>query len=691
MQHDGAQPWSVELQLSGFGRTGAMQPPPPLSAAPEVMTNRVRLPRLSGLDEWYLNGPRGLEQGFTIQHPPRGAAHAELVLEVTVKGELAPVLLPGNQGIQLRTADGHHALRYTDLVAHDAIGRMLPSWMRAVGQRIELHVDDAEALYPIVVDPLVWKEAGKLIASDGNSLDFFGGAADLDQTTAIIGAALGGTSADANQGAAYVFVRAGPSSWSLQDDPLIASNGLEDDGFGTAVAVDGNTALVGAPGKDFSGENSGEACVFARSGENWATQKNLMADDGEAGDQFGTSVALDGDYLLIGAPFGGVSGSKKGAAYVFKRAGLTWSFHKKLLADIAKPDDEFGAAVALSGNTALVGAPKHNVGGSATHRGAAYVFVRSGDNWSQQAKLVDEDGAQDDELGISVALDGDTAIVGATGDDDVASNAGAAFVFTRNGTDWAKQGKLAAGDGKAGDALGGKVALFGDLALLSAPNDGKSIGAAYLFQRSGGSWTELDKFSASDGMANGYFGSALALSDDTAIVGATGDNPKGSYSGSAYIFRLALDNGDECTDNSQCQSLECSDGYCCDSEKGSCSSRGTACLDDVDCANGKCVDGTEVSHPRACEGHGVSRWGHKFDLTVELPAVGSFDGDKLELNGTSWSETSQRCAPRRHWYRYYLDNFTGQVSADGHSFHAVNNDGARAIDAPYSFQRISCL
>jgi hypothetical protein len=262
-----------------------------------------------------------------------------------------------------------------------------------------------------------------------------------------------------------MFVGSG-TGWR-QQVKLSAADGAAGDQFGFSVAFSGGTALVGAPGKN---GGTGAAYIFVHSGARWLQQARLTARDAAGGDQFGFSVALSGDSALIGAP-GKNCGT--GDAYVFMRRGTRWLQQARLTARDSLPGDELGTAVGLSGDTVLVGsAAPFN-----THAGAAYVFVRSGTSWRQQVKLRASDGAAGDQFGLSVALSGNTAIVGAPFN----THAGAAYVFVRSGTSWRQQVKLSAADGAARDQFGLFVALSGATALVGAPGQSGSTGAAYAF------------------------------------------------------------------------------------------------------------------------------------------------------------------------------------------------------------------
>ena len=200
-------------------------------------------------------------------------------------------------------------------------------------------------------------------------------------------------------------------------------------------------------------------------------------------------------------------------------------------------DDRFGGSVAISGDTVVVGAPRDDDAGFDS--GSVYVFVRSGTTWTEEAKLTASDAAAEDEFGVSVALSGDTALVGASGDDDAGSGSGSAYVFVRNGTSWSQQVKLTASDAAAEDGFGASVALSGDTALVGASGDdgtGVSSGSAYVFVRNGTSWIQQAKLTASDAAAIDYFGYSVALSGETALVGA----PFNDGVGSAYAYELMI-------------------------------------------------------------------------------------------------------------------------------------------------------
>ena len=308
-----------------------------------------------------------------------------------------------------------------------------------------------------------------------------------------------------------------PARWQQQAE-LSAHEGAIGDHFGGPVALSGGTALVGAWDKN---HGTGAAYIFVRTGSGWTEQATLSAAGGSPGDWFGASVALVGDTALVGAPLA----ARAGAVYVFTRDGSRWTQEARLIARDGAAGDWFGRAVALRDDIALVGAwyKQH-------HAGAAYVFVRHGSGWSQQAKLTARDGVAEDYFGTSVALSGNTALVGAVGKYD---GNGAAYAFVRNGACWTQQALLTAGDGKLNDAFGTAVALSGETVLVGAGSANGNRGAAYVFVRAGSHWSQQARLTANDGVAFDWFGWTVALSDDTALIGAW---YRHNRTGAAYIF-----------------------------------------------------------------------------------------------------------------------------------------------------------
>jgi hypothetical protein len=310
--------------------------------------------------------------------------------------------------------------------------------------------------------------------------------------------------------------------------PLVPGGLSPGDAFGQAVAISGNTALVSA---NQDGGGTGSVYVFVETAGAWSLQQRLFADDGGSGDNFGTFVAIDGDTAIIGAP--GHDGAT-GAAYVFVRTGPTWTQQQKLEAPDGDPGDRFGVSVAVSGETTIVGSPRDD--DVATDTGAAYAFVRSGSVWSFERKLVVPAAATSDTFGADVAIDGATAIVSAPLDDEAGPDSGAAYAFVRASGTWTMQGKLIAADSVAGELVGSSVAVSGDTAVVGAHYGyaaGVVTGAAYVFVRSAGTWQEEQKLTAFDGTARDDFGWAVGAAGDVAIGGGDADD---ETAGSAHVY-----------------------------------------------------------------------------------------------------------------------------------------------------------
>ena len=248
----------------------------------------------------------------------------------------------------------------------------------------------------------------------------------------------------------------------------------------------GDTIVVGAHSYDDNGADSGAAFVFTRTGTTWTEQAKLTASDGAAGDRFGVSVAIANDKIVVGADKDNTdNGASSGSAYVFMRTGTTWTVQAKLMASDGAAFDQFGSSVAIAGDTVVVGASFDDDTDNGTNNGSAYVFIHTGTTWTEQAKLMASDGNGEDRFGISVAIAGDTIVAGAVYDDDKGDSSGSAYVYTRTETTWTQQAKLTASDGGAGDWFGYSVAIAGDTIVVGAYGDndnGDDSGSAYIYE-----------------------------------------------------------------------------------------------------------------------------------------------------------------------------------------------------------------
>lgn len=297
------------------------------------------------------------------------------------------------------------------------------------------------------------------------------------------------------------------------------------DGFGGAVDVDGNWAVIGAAGADCAaGSSCGAAYVYRFNGVSWVEWARLVAPDAAASDVFGSRVAIADGVLAIGAWLDDSPSADAGSVYVFTWDGAQWSQKAKLTASDAASDDHFGISVALGVDRLVVGSSGDNCTSSAgPDCGAAYVFRRTGTNWIQETKLTAGDGAQGDGFGGSVAMSGNRIVVGSTGDDCASgADCGAAYVFGLDGTSWTQEGKLVASDAMAGDFLGSPVSVAGDWIAVGAQSDdcgvGSNCGAIYLFRESGGVWIEEEKLASRCPEAGQLFGGRFSLGDGVLVA-----------------------------------------------------------------------------------------------------------------------------------------------------------------------------
>ena len=377
-------------------------------------------------------------------------------------------------------------------------------------------------------------QQAKIVASDAQADDLFGNQVAIDGNTLVV-AAYGEDTGGSFAGAAYVFTRSG-TSWS-QQAKLVASDAQANDRFGTSVAIAGDTVAVGAYWEATGGSMAGAAYVFTRSGTSWSQQAKIQSSDVAADDMFGNSVAIEGDTLVVGASYEDTGGTNAGSTYVFTRSGTTWSQQAKIQSSDIQAYDQFGHSVAIASDTLVVAAYEEDTGGDRT--GSAYVFTRSGTSWSQQAKIQSSDVQAYDFFGIDVGISGDTIIVGCANEDTGGSGAGSAYIFTRSGTSWSQQAKIQSSDVQAADSFGNSVGITGDTIIVAARYEdtgASNAGSVYVFTRSGTSWTQAKKIQASDAQASDFFGEDIAIAGKTVVVGATGEDTGGSDAGSAYTF-----------------------------------------------------------------------------------------------------------------------------------------------------------
>jgi hypothetical protein len=465
-----------------------------------------------------------------------------------LSGSLVPVL----DGQTLVLSDEYGpVLRYGGLKALDATGRELPAVLNLARTRLSWEIDDGDAIYPLIIDPTITEDK-ILSASDKADNDYFGWSVAVSGDTIVVGApfaASGGTS----RGQAYVFSRnqGGADTWG-QVKNLSASDKADNEYFGYAVAVSGDTVVVGAPYANSGGTDRGQAYIFSRNQggtDFWGEVKILSASDKADNEYFGYAVAVSGDTIVVGARYDASGGPQRGQAYVFSRnqGGTNFWGEVKILSASDEADfNYFGYSVAVSGDTVVVGASAADSG--CTDCGQAYVFSRNqgGTNfWGEVKVLSASDEADFNFFGWSVAVSGDTVVVGAPYADSGWTDRGLTYVFSRNqgGTNaWGEVKILSASDKANNNYFGYSVAVSGDTVVVgasAAASGGTYRGQAYVFSRNQGGtdyWGEVKILSASDKADYNKFGESVAFDGDTVVVGASGANSGGTVRGQAYVF-----------------------------------------------------------------------------------------------------------------------------------------------------------
>ncbi|HEY3256723.1 MAG TPA: FG-GAP repeat protein, partial [Polyangiaceae bacterium] len=564
----------LELATAAWGCENALQALPNAPPVPSKLHPGAIEYQHADFDEWYMPGPAGLEQGFTIRALPACAARgAPLQIRLAWAGEAIRKNADESADSEaLLAAPGSRTVHYGAAFAEDATGKEASVRIRT-GPGLTLELDVRGAELPISVDPLAWVEQQKLTASDGSPGDFFGKALAISGDTLLVGA-YGDDDQGTDSGSASVFVRAA-GAWSLQQK-LTASDGAAGDHFGYAVALSGDTAVVGAPLADGAAVDSGAAYVFARSGGVWTMQAKLLASDAAANDHLATSVAISGKVLVLGAPFKQRDGaSEVGAAYVYSQDGGSWAEKAKLL-PTSSAGDHNGTAVAISGNNLALGTARANGYTVSFYAFDGSSWVAAGNTSSSNASL----GYYGSALAIS-----DTYTVIGNYAHPLGPSAINGTVMVISNAMHSQQATLRANDGSVNDLFGSAVAISdANVILVGSPQDddqGDDSGSAFAFSLSGNTWSQQQKFLASDGKAGDGFGSAVGISASAAVLGAW-QGKTASGAGSVYAESLAQ-TGAACAQASECASGFCVENVCCAS---ACSGVCQSCLQKNKTANG---------------------------------------------------------------------------------------------------------
>ncbi len=576
----GADRWSMAFRGHGDANKAGTAS----AIAPEATANRVEY-RRDSLTEWYVNGPLGLEQGFTLERSPDRPKGEPLTLAFALSGNLTATVAPGGRALTL-TRDGSPALRYSGLTAWDADRRDLRTWLEIDGEELRVRVDDAGARYPLTIDPYV--QAPTLTAAkpcdasgvcdDGAQGDWFGWAVSIsgDASTVVVGAPVKSVNNYSQRGVAYVFVKpsdfdggwnggVGPNYFKTKlmadEDPTVHLL------LGTSVDIsrDGETIVLGAP-------DPGAAYVYTRPASGWGyyplqTQVAKLTPirrTRETFYSFGESVSISGDgaTIAVGAPGQEIDSVVYGAAFVYRRPVNGWVNAGESQKRQGDAGTNFGDSVALSDDatTLVVGAPARAASDLASALGEAHVFARgvipgSPDVYADVAALRPSDAHPLNLFGDAVGVDGlgRTIVVGS--DDRTSGNFGGAYVYVRPVNGWGSSGyvmteiaKLTASDGAAnGGTLGISVDISADGNTILAGMDAKSDASpgpfpAYFFAKPAAGWSTSTESTTAlpwDNERNDHFGRSTSLSGNgsVAIVGAFGKTIDAStFQGAAYVF-----------------------------------------------------------------------------------------------------------------------------------------------------------
>ncbi len=530
-------PLRVGLDLAAAGSAGTLTR---TSQVPPVASGNRVIYQRGDVQEWYVNGPAGIEQGFTVPSAPAGSGPLTLSLALSGNGQAR--LTPAGS-IDFAGPDGS-SITYGDLTATDALGHRLNSHLALRGGSVQISVDTHGARFPVRIDPLL--QQGAALSEGNEGLFGFSVAVSADGTTALIGA----PASNSYAGGAWIFTLSESLNWEEQAELSGGTEGAseacgssaEECSFGRAVALsaDGNTALVGAPRND---GNRGAALVFTRQGSTWTQTATLTGGEEERGEgRLGKSVGLsaDGKSAIAGASSeaGGI-----GAAWIFENNGTSWVHSGPKLTGAGGEHPEtggghFGFSVAISGETAVVGAPSNEPKGEAM--GSAYVFTKGPGGWTQPGQSLTPSGtaAAHSKFGYSVAVAGETAVVGAPGYE---GGVGAAYAFSEDegNFDLTPAQLLTGGAEEEGEGqFGTAVAISDDASavLVGAPADAKRKGAAWLLTRTGSTFAQSGrKIEGGGELAKGWFGTSVALSGDgmAALIGGSRD---GSTTGAVWSF-----------------------------------------------------------------------------------------------------------------------------------------------------------
>jgi hypothetical protein len=395
-----------------------------------------------------------------------------------------------------------------------------------------LSIASAALLVILMGLPAMATDSVKIFGSDSAAGDDFGYSVDISAEYAVIGAYYHTVTTSA-QGAAYVYKKTGSNAW-IFNAKLVASDPWPQVEFGKSVAIDSDRIIVGSPQDNDYGTSSGSAYVFKLDGGNWVQEGKLTPADPGPNQNFGNAVDISGVVAIVGAYGNQDLGNDTGAAYIFDKSGAMWLQRAKLTPLEAEAGAQFGISVSLDSDVAVIGA--HGALDLGNFTGAAYVYRKNGAAWIEESRLTPQDATEQMHFGRAVAVEGGVVAVGAFGADE---GRGAAYVFTKPSAGWTQSSRLIASDRELGDRFGATVSINGTMLFAGAPDSHISfdgMGAVYAFQSTGDSWEYYGKYWDSAGAAADALGTSIGSASGMMIAGIPFNDETAYSAGAAIIF-----------------------------------------------------------------------------------------------------------------------------------------------------------
>ncbi|MEO5916776.1 MAG: Ig-like domain-containing protein [Luteolibacter sp.] len=474
-----------------------------------------------GVVEWYENSAKGIEHGFILGTRTTDTGTRDI--RVFMDG-----MVPSQSGNDLiwSLRNGANALAYSGLQVKDATGARIEAQMQAAGDSLVIQLQDSHAVYPVYVDPLITRVTAKLVPinlGDGNAGDYFGNAISTDGQTLVVGAMQDNEA----RGSVYIFTRSA-GEWIFKSK-LNPSDTASRSKFGTSVAFQGNILVVGSPGDGYSSAGY----IYEKAAGEWTLSAKVSPPPGLEGVSIGCSVAVDDGVVMVGAD-GYTGGSPavigKGYVYVFEKVAGVWTLQLRLEDPAGTTNDEYGAAIAIKSGYAYIGKPGKKAG-------EVMIYKKGGSSWTYVTRVYGV--SKGDRFGESLATDGSALAVGAPFDNTaVGADAGSVTVFRKSAEVWTSEATLTATDAVSHDYFGSSVAIQGNRLLIGALLGYNSYGCAYIFEKTT-KWSQKTRLIPYNTSPDGRSGHCVALVGNTVLVGAyQSDTYAHWYAGIVNEYRL---------------------------------------------------------------------------------------------------------------------------------------------------------